>query len=155
MTVTIRPIVPADEAAWRALWADYCRFYRAAVPEAVTRNSWSMIVDPASPVHALVAEADGEVLGFANYVIHPYTWSERPACYLEDLFVRPQARGRGVGAALIQALIDRAQAQGWGRVYWMTAEDNDAARRLYDRFTPRDAFVRYLVPIGGMHDDQD
>ena len=147
MTPTIRPVTIADHAAWSALWAAYCRFYEADVPAAVTANTWAMILDPASPVHAMVAESGGAVVGFSNYVVHPFTWSERAACYLEDLFVDPGARGRGVGAALIQALIDQAGAEGWARVYWMTREDNAPARRLYDRFVGRDAFVRYLVPI--------
>lgn len=147
MTQNIRDIAAADEPAWRALWDAYCRFYKTDVPEAVTANTWTMILDPASPVRALVAESGGAVVGFATYVIHPYTWSTRQACYLEDLFVDEARRGEGLGRALIQALIDRAGAEGWGRVYWMTQEDNAAARRLYDRFTPRDAFVRYLVAI--------
>lgn len=143
----IRDIAPADEAAWRALWAAYCRFYKADVPEAVTANTWAMIMDPAPSVRALVAEAGGAVVGFATYVVHPYTWSTKQACYLEDLFVSEALRGRGIGRALIQALVDRAPAEGWGRIYWNTQEDNVAARALYDRFTPRDAFVRYLVAI--------
>ncbi len=147
MTHIIRDITPDDEAAWRALWGDYCRFYKADAPGAVTANTWAMIVDPASPVHALVAEADGAVAGFANYVAHPYTWSTRQACYLEDLFVSEIRRGRGLGRALIQALIDRAGVEGWGRIYWMTQEDNATARRLYDTFTPRDAFVRYSIAV--------
>jgi GNAT superfamily N-acetyltransferase len=147
MIPTIRDITAADEAAWRALWGEYCRFYRADLPEAVTANTWAMILYPATPVRALVAEAEGEVVGFANYVVHPYTWSTRQACYLEDLFVSEAKRGEGHGRALIQALVDRADAEGWGRIYWMTQEDNAEARRLYDRFTPRDAFVRYLLAI--------
>jgi GNAT superfamily N-acetyltransferase len=145
MTV-VRDLVPADHEAWTGLWRAYCRFYRADVPEAVTAHTWAMIVDPEAPVRALVAEADGRVAGFATYVLHPYTWSLKPACYLEDLFVAPEVRGGGLGGALIQALLDRAGPEGWGRVYWMTEEANTAARRLYDRFTARDAYVRYLVP---------
>ncbi len=150
--MTIRDITAADEAAWRGLWGDYCRFYKADPPEAVTANTWAMILDPASPVRALVAEVAGVAAGFATYVIHPYTWSVRPACYLEDLFVREDLRGKGLGRALIQTLIDRAGDEGWGRVYWMTQEDNAAARRLYDTFTPRDAFVRYLKTIPARDD---
>lgn len=146
MAALIRDIVEDDHAAWLALWGDYCRFYRAEVPAAVTAHTWEMILDPTAPVRALAAEVDGAVTGFANYVVHPYTWSIRPACYLEDLFVAETARGAGLGRAMIQTLLDRAGSEGWGRVYWMTEETNGAARALYDRFTARDAYVRYLVP---------
>ncbi|HEV2065331.1 MAG TPA: GNAT family N-acetyltransferase, partial [Thermomicrobiales bacterium] len=75
----------------------------------------------------------------------PFTWSERPACLLHDLFVRPDIRGGGVGQALIQDLIDRGKTAGWDRIYWLTREDNATARRLYDTLAPADGFIRYKV----------
>lgn len=146
---SIRPVTPADEHAWRSLWNGYNAFYEVAPPEAVTRSTWARILDVHHAVHALLAvNENGEALGFANYVLHPYTWSEQPACLLEDLFTAPQARGRGIGGALIQHLLDLGRARGWGRVYWHTREDNHVARRLYERFTPYDGFVRYAVNLG-------
>jgi ribosomal protein S18 acetylase RimI-like enzyme len=88
-----------------------------------------------------------ETLGFANYVLHPFTWSERPTCYLEDLYVSPEARGRGVGKQLIEHLVVRGRTEGWARVYWHTREDNATARRLYDSFGPADGFVRYTIAL--------
>lgn len=89
----------------------------------------------------------GRVVGFATYVLHPFTWSERQVCYLEDLFVSPEARGRGAGRLLIEHLVELAHTEGWARVYWMTRADNDVARALYDRFCPADGFVRYTVSL--------
>jgi GNAT superfamily N-acetyltransferase len=66
-------------------------------------------------------------------------------CYLEDLFVAPSTRGHGVGTALIEWLRNAMRAEGWARVYWMTKSDNLPARRLYDRFTQADGFVRYVI----------
>jgi GNAT superfamily N-acetyltransferase len=80
-------------------------------------------------------------------VLHPFTWSEGPTCHLEDLFVRPDARCRGVGRALIQHVIDLAKAEGWARVYWMTEAGNERARTLYDRFCKTDGFVRYTISL--------
>ena len=144
----IRPVTAADEPAWRALWSAYCTFYHADVPASATDATWARILEPASTVHAVVALGErGTVLGFANYVVHPYTWSTKPACYLEDLFVWPQARGHGTGRALIEHLLALARVEGWDRVYWMTREDNATARRLYDTFAQRDEFVRYVVTL--------
>lgn len=144
--VTIRPILPGDEAVWRALWAGYCRFYEVELAPAVTDHTWRRLMDAASPVKALVAEHPTRgVIGMANYILHENTWEASPVCYLEDLFVDPQERAVGVGEALIDALVAMMQAEGWSRLYWLTKENNYRARGLYDKYTPRDPFVRYVV----------
>lgn len=148
MPPTIRPAAPSDETGWRALWHDYCAFYQVAVPPSVTAATWARILDPASSINALVAVSEdetGALVGFAHYVSHPHTWSEKTLCYLEDLFVNPNARGAGVGHALIERLTTMGRENDWGRVYWHTGTDNAPARRLYDRFTLADNAVKYTV----------
>ncbi|HEY4370824.1 MAG TPA: GNAT family N-acetyltransferase [Burkholderiales bacterium] len=142
----IRKIEAGDEADWRRLWAGYCSFYEADLSSDVTARTWRRLLDPAAPVHAIVAVADdGALIGLANYVIHENTWELKPVCYLEDLFVDPAARAQGTGRALIGWLKAAMQSEGWSRLYWMTRENNYRARGLYDKFTPRDAFVRYVI----------
>ena len=141
----IRPALPADEAAWRKLWQGYCDFYSLTLSDAVTSRTWRRILDPDSGVLCIVAEVDGQVYGFANCVIHENTWELQPVCYLEDLYVLPSARCRGIGKALIEWLRNAMRAEGWTRIYWLTAQDNKAARALYDQFTPADGFVRYVL----------
>ena len=142
---TIRSALPADEAAWRALWRGYCDFYGASVREAVTDRTWKRILDPDSAVMCIVAEIDGQIYGFANCVMHENTWETQPVCYLEDLFVLPSARGHGIGKALIEWLRNAMRAEGWARLYWMTREDNERARKLFDQFTQADGFVRSVT----------
>ena len=146
MPVRIRKIEFRDRARWGKLWDGYCRFYERKMSPATTRYTWARIMDPASPVHAIVAERprDG-VIGMANYIIHENTWTLTPVCYLEDLFVTPAARGQGVGRALIEWLRNAMRAEGWARVYWVTRADNVRARQLYDEFTLADGFVRYVL----------
>lgn len=144
--IVIRPIETGDEAAWRALWAGYCRFYEVEIAPAVTEHTWRRIMDPASPVKAIVAaDASRGVIGMANYILHENTWEQTPVCYLEDLFVDPGERAVGVGEALIDWLVAAMQANGWSRLYWLTKENNYRARGLYDKYTPRDPFVRYTI----------
>lgn len=144
--VTIRPVAPRDEPRWRELWEGYCRFYEREHAEPVTRHTWTRILDAASPVHAIVAECDqAGVIGIANYVIHENTWTLTPVCYLQDLFVDPGRRARGVGAQLIDWLLEACREQGWSRLYWLTREDNYRARGLYDKYTPHSGFLRYVV----------
>lgn len=145
-TVKIRPIEQRDQPQWQALWAGYLAFYEVALDAATTRTLWARLFDPASTVHGRVAEGgDGQAIGLCHYILHANTWEIAPVCYLEDLYVQPETRARGVGAALIEHLRERMQVEGWSRIYWMTREDNYRARGLYDRFAKHDAFVRYVV----------
>jgi GNAT superfamily N-acetyltransferase len=146
VTVTIRTIQTKDEARWRELWEGYCRFYARELSEPITAHTWKRIMDPAAPIHAIVAEREGDgVVGLANYVIHENTWSLTPVCYLEDLFVDPKLRAQGVGAALLDWLLAEVKRRGWSRLYWNTKENNYRARGLYDKYTPHSGFVRYVV----------
>ncbi len=143
----IRDPTAADETAWRALWSQYNAFYETTIAEAVTAQTWRRLLDPASPVFGRLAVGDREVAGFSVSVLHDSTWTLAPVCYLEDLFVAPGARGRGIGRLLIQDVIDRGKADGWARVYWHTRANNHPARRLYDKFATADDFVRYRLPL--------
>jgi GNAT superfamily N-acetyltransferase len=140
---TVRLPQPADESAWRKLWAGYTAFYRVDVPEAVTAALWGKLVSAGADVRGLVAERDGQLVGLANYLFHPSTWSLKPTCYLEDLFVDPQARGSGAGKALILAVEEAARAADASRIYWHTQEYNAPARSLYDTLAPRTSFIVY------------
>ena len=146
MAVRIRRIEARDRARWGRLWDGYCRFYERRMSAAITRYTWSRIMDPASPVHAIVAERprDG-VIGMANYIIHENTWTLTPVCYLEDLFVDPEKRAAGVGEALIDWLVAETKRRKWSRLYWNTRENNYRARGLYDKYTQHSGFIRYVV----------
>ena len=145
--LAVRAIAREDFAAWRPLWDGYNAFYgrhgETALPEAVTQATWSRFFDAYEPVHALVAEVDGRVAGLAHYLFHRSTTAIAPNCYLQDLFTSEAARGRGVGRALIEAVIERARDAGAARVYWQTHETNAAAQRLYDQVAERSGFIVY------------
>ncbi|WP_374356916.1 N-acetyltransferase family protein [Chitinimonas sp.] len=148
----IRPVVPGDALRWRELWDGYCRFYERSSDQAdaIAEHTWKRILDPHSPVHAIVAEhALHGVVGMANYLIHENTATLSPVCYLQDLFVDPQQRAGGVGRALIDWLVAESARQGWSRLYWNTRENNYRARGLYDQYTPHSGFVRYVLNLPG------
>ncbi len=141
----IRKIEARDEPRWRVLWDGYTRFYEREPVEEITKHLWHRLMDPDSPVHAIVAESGGEVIGIANFIIHDSTSQLAPVCYLQDLFVDPERRGGGVGRMLIDWLIVEMMSQGWSRLYWQTRETNYRARALYDSYTPHSGFVRYVI----------
>ncbi len=146
-TLIVREVLPDDFDRWLPLWAGYNAFYErvgpTAVPEAVTRLTWSRFFDAYEPMHALVAERDGTLLGMAHIIYHRNTTMTGPICYLQDLFTAGPARGQGVGRALIEAVYAHARAGGSERVYWLTHETNGTARRLYDTVADRSGFIQY------------
>jgi GNAT superfamily N-acetyltransferase len=142
----IRPVAAGDRDAWFRLWQGYLDFYERALDLKISEATWRRLLDAAEPVYGLVATDEGGApIGFVNYVLHAGTWSERPVCYLEDLFVDPNARGQGAGRALIEIVVDLAKTHGWYRVYWQTRQGNATARRLYDKVTQATDWVRYDV----------
>lgn len=150
-TLQIRPVAEGDFEAWLPLWDGYNAFYgrsgETALPIEITRTTWARIFDPAEPVHAFVAEADGALVGLVHYLFHRSTISIEPTCYLQDLFTDAQARGRGVGRALIEAVYGAAREAGARRVYWQTHETNQTAMKLYDQVAAKSGFVVYRKPL--------
>jgi GNAT superfamily N-acetyltransferase len=147
VNVTIRDAAQDDFAQWKLLWDGYNAFYgragKTALAPEVTRMTWSRLFDAYEPMHALVAEASGNLLGLAHFLFHRSTIQVAPSCYLQDLFTVEQARGQGVGRALIEAVYARALAAGAPRVYWQTHETNLAAMGLYDKVAERSGFLVY------------
>jgi len=141
--VEVRPIKPSDWEEWLPIWRGYHLFYKNDPSDDVTRTTWARFFDEAEPVHALVAERTGHLVGAVHYLFHRNTWMAAPVCYLQDLFTLPQSRGLGVGRALIEAVYAEAKEAGSPRVYWMTHESNTQARGLYDKVAERSGFIQY------------
>jgi GNAT superfamily N-acetyltransferase len=141
--VVVREVTAADFPQWAPLWAGYNSFYERVLPDAVTQATWSRFFDKAEPVHALVAEHDGQLLGLVHYLFHRATAMIEPTCYLADLFTSDAARGKGVGKRLIEAVYDRARLAGCSRVYWQTHETNAVAQVLYNKVAERSGFIVY------------
>ena len=147
MTVTIRPLRPEDHDQWHRLWTGYLQFYQTTVPETVYASTFARLLgsDPRD-FSALVAEQDGRLLGLAHYLFHRHCWKIEDACYLQDLYVAPEARGTGLGRTLIEAVYAAADAAGAPAVYWLTQDFNHQARQLYDRIGQVTPFIRYIRP---------
>lgn len=143
MTLEIRPLAPADRAAWAPLWQGYLTFYKAAIAEETTATTWQRLMDPAEPMFVRGAFENGKLLGIVQCVTHRTTWSPKDICYLQDLFTTPEARGKGVGKALIEHVYAEAKANGWFRVYWQTYDTNAVAQVLYNKVAERPGVIVY------------
>ena len=88
MSIDIHALQAADRAAWENLWGAYQAFYQVALPAAVTEATWARLLD--GRIHGLGArDAGGNLVGIVHFLYHQDTWSEAPACYLQDLYVAP------------------------------------------------------------------
>jgi GNAT superfamily N-acetyltransferase len=138
-----RSLKVSDHATWLRLWRGYVDFYQARVSDEQTELTWDRLLDARHPLHGIVAQEAGDVVGFSHCFMHSSTWSDKGYCYLEDLFVDPLMRGRGIARSLIEATSEFAASQGAGKLYWLTAETNYTGRMLYDRVAKRSGFIHY------------
>jgi GNAT superfamily N-acetyltransferase len=147
MTLTIRAIEEKDKSQWLKLWAGYLEFYKSTISPEQTELTWKRLINNELKMFGFVAENEEGVIGFTHCLFRPSTWTETDYCYLEDLFVDPNIRGKGVGRALMNRVFDFAKEKDSKRVYWTTQEFNKTARILYDSITPVSEFVQYRLPI--------
>jgi GNAT superfamily N-acetyltransferase len=141
--VVIKPVGEDERAAWEPLWKAYQVFYETRLSEENNGVLWRRLHDPNEPMHLLGAYADGKLIGITHFLYHRSCWSIGNYCYLQDLFVVPEARGRGAGRALIEAVYAAAKEAGASRVHWLTQEGNATARALYDTLADRSGFIQY------------
>jgi GNAT superfamily N-acetyltransferase len=143
----VRAVTADDFVGWLPLWQGYNAFYGrdgdSALAEDVTSTTWERFLDPAEPVHALVAAQAGTLVGLAHFLYHRSTTRIEPTCYLQDLFTLQSARGQGVGRALIEGVFAAARAARVERVYWQTQAGNARARGLYDQVATHLGFITY------------
>ena len=141
--VVIRAVGEGERAAWEPLWKGYLDFYKTTLPKETWDVTWARLHDPAEPMFVLGGYVDDRLLGIVHYLFHRSCWTVGNYCYLQDLFVAEQARGHGLGQALIEAVEKAAREAGASRIYWLTHESNAVARGLYDKLADRPGFIQY------------
>jgi GNAT superfamily N-acetyltransferase len=141
--VTVRAIQPGDREEWAALFRAYREFYNLLPDEAVVERVWLWLMDDAHEVGAFVATSTDRFVGFAHYRRFARPSAGSVGMYLDDLFAHPEARGSGVGRALINAVSAVAKREGCTVVRWITASDNAAARRLYNSVATATTWITY------------
>jgi GNAT superfamily N-acetyltransferase len=139
----IRTVGKGERAAWEPLWKGYQTFYEVTLSEEATDKAWERLHDSNEPMFILGAYVEGRLTGIVHYLFHRSMWTVGNYCYLQDLFVAEEARGLGLGRALIEAVYEAARNVGASRVYWLTQESNKTARALYDKLAERSGFIQY------------
>ena len=147
MNLNIRELKETDKDRWLDLWAGYLEFYQSTLSKEQTEFTWKRLINNEQKMYGFVAENESGVIGFTHCLFRPSTWTETDYCYLEDLYVNSNARGKGVGRALMNRVIELAKDKNSKRVYWTTQEFNKTARVLYDSITTVSEFVQYRLPL--------
>jgi GNAT superfamily N-acetyltransferase len=156
MDIVIQPPSESHRSAWNDLWDAYLTFYETETSADNSNVLWDRIRDPENGISCHVAVQQGCLIGLVHFFPHSDTWNSRSVCYLQDLYVQESRRGQGVGRMLIRSVVDQAERNGWSGVYWLTAEDNEQARGLYDRLAGGPSgFIVYEVktPISESSDN--
>lgn len=135
-----------DFDTWCVLWADYMGPSATLVHESVHQHTFSRIRHADTGLFGVLAVTDRPV-GFAHYYFHPSSYSLVDTCTLEDLYVAPAARGRGVGRALITEVAARARGAHAPALNWKTRATNQTALALYDRLAARTEFVSFRMTL--------
>jgi GNAT superfamily N-acetyltransferase len=136
-----------DKQRWLELWTGYLEFYKSNLSTEQTEFTWKRLINNEQKMYGFVAENENGVIVFTHCLFRPSTWTETDYCYLEDLFVDPNIRGKGVGRALMNRVVELAKEKNSKRVYWTTQEFNKTARVLYDSITSVSEFVQYRLPL--------
>jgi GNAT superfamily N-acetyltransferase len=138
MSITIRPATRADLPLILRLIKDLAEYERDPGAVVATEALLERHLFGDAPVaFCVIGELDGQPQGFALYFFNFSTWLGRPGLYLEDLFVRPAARGRGLGKALLLHLARIARERGCGRMEWAVLDWNKPAIEFYEAMGAR------------------
>lgn len=143
----VRTAVPADVPVLLALVRALAVYERE--PDAVQATEADLhrglFEDRTCSAH--VTEVDGAVVGFALWYPTFSTWTGRPGLWLEDLFVLPEARGQGLGRALLEELAAVCLERGWSRFEWWVLDWNAPAIGFYRALgaEPQDDWTTYRV----------
>jgi GNAT superfamily N-acetyltransferase len=145
MDVRIRPLEARDREAWEPLFQGYLTFYKSSLTDEQIDVTFERLLsdDPQFHIGLVAVDEADKPIGLAHVLFHRSTWSPTYYCYLEDLFVDPDCRAKGIGEKLIEAVYAEADKRQCTRTYWATQEFNYRARGLYDKVATKSPFLQY------------
>ncbi len=144
MAVSIRAITEDDYDQWLPLWDGNNLGTR---DEAVTAQTWARLNDGDHAVNGLVAEDDGALIGLTHYIVHPTTGSLTDVCYMQDVYVDPDHRKKGVARKMVEHLAIIGMKKHWARLYWLADDGNAAAQELYKHIGVKLNFSLHILAL--------
>ncbi|MTC61038.1 GNAT family N-acetyltransferase [Providencia rustigianii] len=147
LPVTVEFVSQEHYPQWLVYWLEYQKFYNVDLSEEITLKAWERFFNADEPMYCAVALEGDNVVGFVNYLYHRSTWAENNFCYLEDLYVTPEIRGKHVGKQLIEFVHNQAKKNQCGRLYWHTQETNLRGQKLYNWVAEKPGVIEYRMPL--------
>jgi len=142
MGIQITSLTPDDRATWETLWQESVG---GVMPKNVIDHTYMQLMD--KTIHAFIAKDGDTLIGLLHYVVHPVAGCIHPVCYMQDLYVSPSNRRKGVARALIDHLASKAEKRQFDRIYWLLENGNDDAKEFYKDLAISLDFGLYMIPI--------
>ena len=133
----IREIRLADKDEWEALYRGYADFYKVEMNEKILKTVWEWIHDNNHDVSGLAYKQDNQIIGIAHYRKMPSPLRGKYIGFLDDLFVNPIHRRKGIGEKMIEELNVISRRNNWNLVRWITRDDNTKAKSLYEKLSKK------------------
>ena len=130
--IKIRPLIEDDYVKWLEVYRYYAEHYEVSLTDAGIKATWSWLMEPNHPLNGIVAEIES-IVGLAHYRAMPSPLRGMHIGFLDDLIVKPSARGSGAARMLLGELKVIAKREEWPAFRWITRDDNYRARSLYDK----------------------
>lgn len=146
-TIKISFVKQEDYPQWLNHWKDYQTFYKVKLSDDITSVTWSRFFDEHEKIYCAVARDGDRILGFVHFLYHHSTWAINNYCYLEDLFVLQNIRGRQIGKKLIEFVNQHAENTNAARLYWHTQQSNVTAQRLYNWVAENPGVIEYRISL--------
>ena len=129
----IREIKPTDKEQWENLYKGYAKFYKVEMNKTILKTVWNWIHDKNHEVEGIVYEINNKIVGLAHYRKMPRPLRGQEIGFLDDLYVDPDYRRKGIGEKFLNYLKELSKSRGWNLIRWLTHDDNIKAKSLYDR----------------------
>ena len=139
----IREIQAQDKSSWQELYRGYADFYQAEMNETILNTVWEWLQDETHELNGLVYEKDDSIVALAHYRRMPSPIRGKDIGFLDDLFVAPECRGQRIGEQLINRLKEISRTENWNLIRWITQENNEKAKRLYDKVAQKTTWNVY------------
>ena len=148
MKITVSELDRNDRKQWETLYYEYAGFYNMPMDQGILDKVWSWIFDQDNKFYALIAKDESDqALGLMHFRAMPSPLRAAEVGFLDDLYVKPAARGMGVVDALYQALNELGKKHGWPFVRWITADNNYRGRAVYDKIAEKTQWITYQMPV--------
>ena len=139
----IRNLEQKDKKNWNKLYSKYADFYKAPMNNNILSTLWKWIHDETHVIKGICFELEGNIVGIAHYRTMPRPIKGQYICFLDDLFVEPDFRGKKIAKKLINHLKSLSKVNNWQGVRWITHSSNDNAKKLYDKIATNTGFELY------------